>query len=122
MSWEFDNSSPIYKQIIKEMELRIVSGIYKSGEKLESVRDMAKKASVNPNTMQKALTELEKTGLIYSQRTSGRFITEDIDMIKEVKISLAKDKVEQFINGMKSLGFSKEEIISIVEDVAKEVN
>lgn len=120
MSWEFENSTPIYKQIMKEIELKIISGVYKSGEKIDSVRDLAKEASVNPNTMQKALTELEKTGLIYSQRTSGRFITEDINMINQIKVSLAKDKVCEFINGMKNMGFSKDEVVLMVEEIVKE--
>ena len=100
MSWEFENSTPIYRQIMKEIELKIISGVYKSGEKIDSVRDLAKEASVNPNTMQKALTELERTGLIYSQRTSGRFITEDIDMIKNMKNNLAKEQIAIFLNNM----------------------
>ena len=120
MSWEFENSTPIYKQIMKEIELKIISGVYKSGEKIDSVRDLAKEASVNPNTMQKALTELERTGLIYSQRTSGRFITEDINMINQIKVSLAKDKVCEFINGMKNMGFSKDEVVLMVEEIVKE--
>ena len=77
MAWSFDNSVPIYKQIVKEIELRIIGGIYNTGEKLPSVREFAEEASVNPNTMQKAFVELERTGLVYSKRTNGRFITED---------------------------------------------
>ena len=120
MSWEFENTTPIYRQIMKEIELKIISGVYKSGEKIDSVRDLAKEASVNPNTMQKALTELERTGLIYSQRTSGRFITEDINMINRIKVSLARDKVCEFINGMKNMGFSKDEVVLMVEEIVKE--
>lgn len=77
MSWQLTADRPIYLQLIEEIELRIVSGMYTVGEKLPGVRDLAAQASVNPNTMQKALTELERQGLVYSQRTAGRFITED---------------------------------------------
>ncbi len=82
VNWEFQSDRPIYTQLVEQIKLRIISGIYKPGDKLPSVRDFAQEASVNPNTMQRALAELEKDGLVYSQRTSGRFITEDIEMIK----------------------------------------
>ena len=82
MSWQLTADRPIYLQLIEEIELRIVSGMYTVGEKLPGVRDLAAQASVNPNTMQKALTELERQGLVYSQRTAGRFITEDSKMIQ----------------------------------------
>lgn len=122
MSWDFNDSTPIYQQLMEQIKLRIISGIYEVGEKLPSVRDLASDAAVNPNTMQKALTELEKMGLLYSQRTTGRFITEDREMIKDMKINLAKEQVEKFILNMRSIGFSKEETISMIEKVAKEMN
>ena len=77
MTWHFDNDRPIYTQLLEQILFLIVSGQYPPGSKLPSVRDLASEASVNPNTMQRALTELERSGLIYSQRTSGRFVTED---------------------------------------------
>ena len=77
MSWSFNGSSPIYIQLVNKIKLDILSGKYEAGEKLRSVREMAAEASVNPNTMLKALSELESTGLIYTRRTVGRFITED---------------------------------------------
>ena len=77
MEWIIDSDRPVYKQLIEQIELRIVSGLFAPGDKLPSVREMAAEASVNPNTMQKALSELERTGLVYAQRTGGRFITED---------------------------------------------
>ena len=75
MPWELDNDRPIYLQLMERIQQDIVSGIYKPGDRLPSVRDLAVEAAVNPNTMQKALSELERSGLVYSQRTSGRFIT-----------------------------------------------
>jgi DNA-binding transcriptional regulator YhcF (GntR family) len=122
MSWNFNDSTPIYQQIMEQIKLRIISGMYPVGEKLPSVRDIASEAAVNPNTMQKALTELEKTGLLYSQRTAGRFITEDREMIKDMQINLAKEQVEKFLLSMKSIGFTKQEAISMIEKVAKEMN
>lgn len=121
MSWNFSDDRPIYIQLMEQIQLRIVSGIYKSGEKLPSVRDMAGDAAVNPNTMQKALTELERTGLVFSQRTSGRFITEDIDMIKSIRNNLAKDQIEKFLSNMKKIGYTKQETIELISILAKEM-
>ena len=77
MAWTLDSDRPIFLQIVERIQTDIVSGRYQPGDKLPSVRDLAAEASVNPNTMQKAFAELERTGLVYSRRTSGRFITED---------------------------------------------
>lgn len=115
MAWQFKDDRPIYLQIIEQIEIRIVSGFYKAGDKLPSVRDMASEAAVNPNTMQKALAELEGKGLLYSQRTSGRFITEDVNMIKEMRDDLAKDIVSEFLNNMKNIGYGEKEILSSIE-------
>lgn len=97
----------------------IISGIYAPGDKLPSVRDFAAEAAVNPNTMQKAFSELERTGLVYSQRTSGRFITEDTNMIEELKSSLAKEKINEFLELMQKLGYKNEEIISLMNQTMK---
>lgn len=117
MAWNLDSDRPIFAQIIERIQLDIVSGIYKPGDKLPSVRDMAEEAAVNPNTMQKAFTELERSGLVYSQRTTGRFITEDINMIKDLKNNMATEKMEEFVGHMKKLGFSNKEIITLMEKV-----
>ena len=87
---------------------------------MPSVREMAAEASVNPNTMQKALSELERTGLVYAQRTSGRFITEDNKMIQETKENLAIKEIENFLEKMEKLGFKKEDIITLMERDDKE--
>jgi DNA-binding transcriptional regulator YhcF (GntR family) len=121
MSWEFKDDRPIYLQLMEQIQLKIISGIYKIGDKLPSVRDMAAEAAVNPNTMQKALTELERKGLVYSQRTSGRFITEDASMIKNMKDDLAKEQIEQFIYNMEKIGYSKKEVIAIIQNFVKEI-
>jgi len=121
MSWEFSDDRPIYAQLMEQIQLKIISGVYKVGDKLPSVRDMAAEASVNPNTMQKALTELERTGLVFSQRTSGRFISEDSNMIKNMRNDLAKDQIQKFLSNMEKIGYSKKETISLLEDLAKEM-
>ena len=97
MPWELDNDRPIYLQLMERIQQDIVSGIYKPGDRLPSVRDLAVEAAVNPNTMQKALSELERSGLVYSQRTSGRFITEDTRLLDEMKTSLASEHILQFL-------------------------
>ena len=90
MPWELNSTEPIYTQIINRLQMDIVSGNYQPGEKLPSVREIAAEASVNPNTMQKAFAELERIGLVYTQRTNGRFITEDKDLILAQKKALAE--------------------------------
>ncbi|MDO4287847.1 MAG: GntR family transcriptional regulator [Eubacterium sp.] len=120
MEWIIDSDRPVYKQLIEQIELRIVSGLFLPGERLPSVREMASEAAVNPNTMQKALSELERTGLVYAQRTSGRFITEDKKMIKEAKRELAMKEIADFFEKMKRLGFNKQEIIELVAKLEKE--
>ena len=101
MAWKLDNDRPIYAQIVERIQLQIVSGIYKPGDKLPSVRELAAVAGVNPNTMQKAFGELERSGLIITQRTSGRIVTENEHMITEIKKELAKEHVERFLEKMR---------------------
>ena len=119
MPWDLDNDRPIYLQLMEKIQLDIVAGVYKPGDKLPSVRDLALEAAVNPNTMQKALSELERNGLVHSQRTSGRFITEDENMIQQTKENLAKEQITTFLKKMEQLGFSKEETISLMEQTEK---
>lgn len=109
MPWNLDSSRPIYLQIIERVQMDIITGRYQPGDKLPSVRDLAQEAAVNPNTMQKALSELERSGLIYSQRTSGRFITEDKELIHQMKKELAAAEVSAFVAHMKQLGITPEE-------------
>lgn len=122
MPWELDNDRPIYLQLMERIQQDIVSGIYKPGDRLPSVRDLAVEAAVNPNTMQKALSELERSGLVYSQRTSGRFITEDTQLLDEMKTSLASEHILQFLEKMKLLGFQKEETAALIQKALKEVD
>ena len=116
MPWNLNSDRPIFLQIVERIQTDIISGKYKPGDKLPSVRDLASEASVNPNTMQKAFSELERTGLVYTQRTAGRFITEDTELIDELKKDFAKEKITEFINLMQKLGFSKEEILALIQN------
>ena len=115
MAWELNSDRPIYTQILEKIQTRIISGIYQPGEKLPSVRELAAEASVNPNTMQKAFTELERSGLIQTQRNSGRTVTEDTSMIKQVQTQVALSQVQSFFSIMMELGFNKEEILAFVK-------
>ncbi len=117
MKWQFNNDKPIYAQIIEIITLAIVSGELSPGEKMFSVREFAEEAGVNPNTMQKALSELENTGLLYSSRTSGRFITGDKEIIKDLKEKIAKEKTEKFLKEMKTLGFNESDITKIMNKI-----
>lgn len=118
MAWNLDSDRPIYTQILERMEMQIVSGIYKPGSKVPSVRELAAEAGVNPNTMQRALAELERKGLVTTQRTSGRVVTEDMEMIRETRNTLAKEQIQDFIQRMKELGFEKEEILALIKSEA----
>ncbi|MCM1257389.1 MAG: GntR family transcriptional regulator [Roseburia sp.] len=117
MSWNLTADRPIFSQIMDIISQNIISGKYAPGEKLPSVRDLAAQAAVNPNTMQKALSELEKTGLVFAKRTSGRYITEDITMIEKLKSQLAQKKIEEFLFAMESLGISRKETAAIMTDI-----
>ena len=120
MSWDLKSDRPIYAQLIEQIEIRICSGIYSPGSKLPSVRELAQEAAVNPNTMQKALSKLEEDGLLYTNRTSGRFITEDSNMIQQAKHKLAQEQISEFLEKMKSLGFGKAETLSIISEMLEE--
>ena len=110
MAWELDAGRPIYAQLVERIQRKIVSGQYRPGEKLPSVRDLATVAAVNPNTMQKAFAELERSGLIVTQRTSGRTVTEDTELIGNTREQLAVGHVRNFMNNRQELGYQKEEI------------
>lgn len=111
---------PIYAQLIEKLQLDIITGHYKPGEKLPSVRDLASEASVNPNTMQKALSELERSGLVYAQRTSGRFITDDQELIKNTRNELARMQIRDFIRTMRQFDLDDDEILHLIQEIMKE--
>ena len=114
MAWNLNSDRPIYAQILERIQMQIVSGVYQPGTKIPSVRELAADAGVNPNTMQKALAELERSGLVATQRTSGRVVTEDLNMIKETRNQLAGEQVKDFVRRMRELGFDREDIIDLL--------
>lgn len=120
MAWDLKSDRPIYSQLVEQIQLMVVSGIYAAGSKLPSVRDMAAEASVNPNTMQRALSKLESDGLLFSQRTSGRYVTEDMQKIMQTKNNLAADLIQDFIQKMNRLGFDREQTVSLLNRTMKE--
>lgn len=123
MQWNFSNDLPIYSQLIGQIKVGIVSGVFPPGERLPSVRDLATEAGVNPNTMQRALAELERDGLVYSQRTAGRFVTEDKTMIEQAKRGLARGHIQTFLEAMGRLGYAREEILDLLrQEAMKEGN
>ena len=112
MSWKLNTDRPIYLQLMDNIKFRIISGVYPPGDKLPSVRDLAAEAAVNPNTMQKALSELEREGYIESQRTSGRLVADRGKKIDRLKQDMALELCESFYNGMKKIGFTPEEALA----------
>lgn len=120
---KFDDSKPIYKQIVHYIHTEIVTGIYKAGDKLLSVRELATKLEVNPTTIQRAYAELEEAGIIYTVRGTGKYLTEDKRRIEQLENDIAKQLTENFISEMSKLGINKEKIIAWVKKVEEvEVN
>ena len=105
--FKFDNNTPIYIQLVEQLKIDIISGQLKSGERLPSVRDLALQNKVNPNTMQKALVELEELNLIYTERTNGKFVTEDTKLIEKYKKQYADELTRKYISNMKEIGFEE---------------
>lgn len=115
MKWSFSPDRPIYLQLVEQISVHIICNTYLPGEKLPSVRDMAQETGVNPNTMQKALVELENTGLVFSNKTIGRFITEDTQKIKQIGEELINKKTTVFLKEMQAFNLTKESIQKIIE-------
>jgi len=115
MPWKFDPNSPIYLQIMDEIKLKIAKGELKPGDKVPAVRELALIAGVNPNTMQKALGELEREGVLYSLRTAGRFVAEQGNNQVDIRQNIYKQYMDSFVSGMRGLGFANDEIIKMLE-------
>ena len=111
MAWQFNSNRPIYIQIVDEIELRILNGTYEMGMRLPSVRDLAVLAAVNPNTMQRALAELEEMGLVTTQRNTGRTVTTDETAVSRARDIKADLLAETFMMQMKALGLSRKEVL-----------
>lgn len=120
MAWKLNSDRPIYAQLVERLQTQIVSGQYPPGGKLPSVRELSAVAAVNPNTMQKAFAELERSGLIVTQRTNGRTVTENEELIRTIRHNLAKEQVLSFFSGMEELGFSRKEMLELIEKYYEE--
>ena len=116
MEFLFNNEQLIYVQIIDQIKQSLVSGKIKPGEKLLSVRELALIANVNPNTMQKALQELEKSGLIITNRTVGRYVSDDINLIKKLQIEIGDITTKNYLNKMHELGFDDKTILKNIKE------
>ena len=115
MEWSFHSNQPIYTQLIEQLTLAILSGEYPTGGKLPAVRELAAEAGVNPNTMQRALAEMEREGLMFTNRTSGRYVTEDREMIGKVREQIAGERITEFLSGMSQLGFTEQDIVALLK-------
>ena len=122
MAWIFDNRKPIYIQLLEGLKLKIISGEMKPGEKFPTVRNLAEEAEINPNTVQRSLTELEREGLIYTDRTKGRFVTDDCEKIEQVRNVIALNMVHNFKDMLLKMGYDEDEIIKLVSQNIKEDN
>lgn len=116
MPLEFDNNLPIYIQLVEKIKTYIISGKAKVGERLPSVREFALMMKVNPNTMQKALVELEETGLIYTERTNGKFVTQDTTLVAKFKREYALKLAEKYVEDMKNIGVDGVEMLEYIKE------
>ena len=122
MKWQIDNNRPVYIQLVEQLRMKIISGEIELDSKLDSVRSLAADAMVNPNTMQKALAELEREGFVYSKRTSGRFVTDNKELIEKERKNLVKDNVKKKLDTLINLGYTNEEILNLVGEILREDN
>ena len=122
MQWRFNSELPIYSQLVEQIRRAIASGEIAPGERLRSVRELSLEAGVNPNTMQRAMQQLEREGLVYAQRSSGRFVTEDGATIRHARTALARELAQRYREAMQSLGFSGEEMKALLEGSGEEEN
>ncbi len=115
MAWNLQSDRPIYAQLVEQIQRMIVTGVFPAGSRLPSVRELAVEAAVNPNTMQRALARLEEDGLLYTQRTSGRYVTEETNRIMQAKEAMAGELIRQFIENMEKLGYTREQAMELIK-------
>ena len=116
MEWKLVEGRPIWIQLYEQLVYAIVSGRYPCGSRFPSVRELASQAQVNPNTMQRALSQLDAAGLTYTQRTDGRTVTENQTVIEIARRTLAKEEIFRYLNGMKNLGYEKAQAVAMWEE------
>lgn len=120
MNWDLKSDRPIYIQLVEHLQLAIISGLLPPGSRVPPVRELAAEAAVNPNTMQKALQELEQSGLVQTQRTSGRTVTQDAARIAAVKTAFAQGEARAFFEKMRRLGYTPQEVAALAEEAARQ--
>lgn len=116
MGWNLDDSRPIWPQLKGQLMRDIVAGRYNMGEAFPTVRDLAEEAGVNRNTMQRALSELENEGLVITNRTAGRTVTDDEGLIAGIKASIAEENIGKFMDEMAAIGYSADEVVDIIKN------
>ena len=116
MDWQITDGRPVWLQLKEQIAMGILTGTYPPGSRLPSVRELAMDAGVNPNTMQRALTELERDGLAHSMGTMGRVVTENMEIIRALREASAKSVVKQYLDGMNRLGYSPTEAVKVLEE------
>ena len=120
MQWNIRDDAPVYAQLVEHIKLAIISGEFKLGERLPSVRELSADAGVNPNTMQRAFAELEREGLVLTQRTAGRSVTEDASKVEQTKRQLAAAAIQTFWINMRRLGFLPKEALQLLQQSGTE--
>lgn len=122
MDWRFTDDRPIWLQLTEQLTRRIITGVYPPGSRLPPVRELAAQAGVNPNTMQRALAQLETEGLVRTERTSGRYVTEDTELIEQLRTEAARKLAEEFLVKMRGIGYSPARAAALLEqlDTTKE--
>lgn len=115
MEWQIAAGRPVYIQLVEQLERAVVTGVYSPGERVPAVRDLAAQAQVNPNTMQRALAEMESRGLLVTQRTAGRTVTSDTALIAKTRQALAASLAQDFLAQAKALGLTREEILALLQ-------
>lgn len=119
MDWKIKSDRPVYLQLMEKIQFDVVSGVYKAGGNIPSIRELAAQVGVNPNTMQKALVELEKKGLLYAKGTSGRFVTDNIELIQKIREGIARNNAVSYLENVKNLGYSFEDAVKLLKKAAE---
>ena len=115
MEWQIAAGRPVYIQLVEQLERAVVTGVYPPGERVPAVRDLAAQAQVNPNTMQRALAEMESRGLLVTQRTTGRTVTSDTALIAKTRQALAASLAQDFLAQAKALGLTREDFLALLQ-------
>lgn len=117
---EFNNSIPIYVQVINKFKSDIITGRIQMGEKLPSTRDLAKELGINPNTATRIYRDLESMGICYKKRGLGTFITESEEVIKKIKKERGRQLINDFYNSMSKLNYTVDDMIDLLREKEQE--